>query len=49
MIRLGAYKKGTDSRVDLFIGYFIKIEELLKQRPDKISPMHESYKKLGNI
>jgi flagellum-specific ATP synthase len=49
MIRLGAYKKGTDSEVDLSIGYFNKIEEFLNQNPDEACPMEETYKNLGTI
>jgi flagellum-specific ATP synthase len=49
MIRLGAYKKGTDAEVDLSIGYYAKIEEFLNQRPDENSPILDSYKKLGEI
>ncbi|GAB4169391.1 MAG: flagellar protein export ATPase FliI [Rickettsiaceae bacterium] len=49
MIRLGAYKKGTDQEVDLAIGYFNKIEQFLSQRPDESCPMEESYKELGEI
>jgi flagellum-specific ATP synthase len=49
MIRLGAYKKGTDAEVDLSIGYYTKIEEFLNQRPEENSSMSDSYKKLGEI
>jgi flagellum-specific ATP synthase len=49
MIRLGAYKKGTDADVDLSIGYFNKIEAFLNQLPNETSPMIDSYKKLGEI
>lgn len=49
MIRLGAYKKGTDPEVDLSIGYFNKIEEFLKQLPNERESMENSYKKLAEI
>jgi len=49
MIRLGAYKKGTDADVDLSIGYFNKIEAFLNQLPNETSPMIDGYKKLGEI
>ncbi len=49
MIRLGAYKKGSDPEVDKAIGYYNKLEEFLRQRPDEECPMEESYKKLGEI
>jgi flagellum-specific ATP synthase len=49
MMRLGAYKKGTDPDVDLSILYFNKIEEFLKQLPNERACMEESYKKLAEI
>jgi flagellum-specific ATP synthase len=49
MIRLGAYKKGTDPDVDLSILYFNKIEDFLKQLPNERGLMEESYKKLAEI
>ncbi|MDA9163709.1 flagellar protein export ATPase FliI [Rickettsiaceae bacterium] len=49
MIRLGAYKKGTDPEVDLSIGYFDKIEKFLNQKPNESCAMDESYKQLGAI
>ncbi|PCJ26299.1 MAG: flagellum-specific ATP synthase FliI [Rickettsiales bacterium] len=49
MIRLGAYKQGTDREVDLSIGYFEQIEEFLNQKPDESCSMEESYKRLGAI
>ncbi len=49
MIRLGAYKKGTDPEIDLSIGYYNKLEKFLNQRPDENCPMEETYQKLGEI
>jgi len=49
MIRIGAYKKGSDSEVDLAINYYIQIEEFLKQRPEERGLMEESYKNLAKI
>lgn len=49
MIRLGAYKRGTDPDVDLSIHYYNKLEEFLTQKPHEMSPMDESYAKLGEI
>ena len=49
MIRLGAYKKGTDPEVDLSIVYFDKIEQFLNQKPDENCSMKDSYKQLGEI
>lgn len=49
MIRLGAYKRGTDKEVDMSIDYYQKLEEFLGQKPDEDSPMAESYIRLGEI
>jgi flagellum-specific ATP synthase len=49
MIRLGAYKRGTDPEIDLSIGYYTKLEEFLTQSPDESCPMQETYSKLGEI
>ena len=49
MIRLGAYKKGTDPEIDLSIGYYSKLEEFLNQRPEESCPMQETYQKLEEI
>jgi len=49
MIRLGAYRKGTDQEVDMSINYYNKLESFLKQQPSETTPMSESYKKLGSI
>jgi flagellum-specific ATP synthase len=49
MIRLGAYKKGTDAEVDLAINYYTRLEEFLRQKPDESCHNIESYRKLGEI
>lgn len=49
MIRLGAYKKGTDPEVDQSIGYNKKLEEFFKQQPNEACPMKESFEQLGKI
>lgn len=49
MIRLGAYKKGTDPEVDEAIGYYKKLEDFLSQKPDEAHHMADSYQKLGAI
>ncbi|NRB10423.1 MAG: flagellar protein export ATPase FliI [Rickettsiaceae bacterium] len=49
MIRLGAYKKGTDPEVDQAISYYGKIEKFLHQPPDEASPMEKTYAELGKI
>ena len=47
MIRLGAYKKGSDKDVDASIGYYKKLEEFFKQAPDESTHIQESYQKLA--
>ena len=49
MIRLGAYKKGSDSEVDLSIHYYKQLEDFLNQKPTELTHMNESYAKLGQI
>lgn len=49
MIRLGAYKRGSDSEVDLSIHYYRQLEEFLNQKPTEVTYMNESYAKLGQI
>ena len=49
MIRLGAYKKGTDQDVDNSIKYYPLIESFLKQQPHEYSSMEESFNKLAKI
>lgn len=49
MIRLGAYKKGTDPEVDLAITYYDQIEQFLNQKPNESVAMEESYKILSKI
>ncbi len=49
MIRIGAYKKGSNSEVDNAIHYAAKLEEFLAQAPHEQCPAAESFKKLGEI
>jgi len=49
MVRLGAYKRGSDAAVDLALQYYPKIEEFLKQDPGESETMAESYQKLNEI
>lgn len=49
MIRLGAYKKGSDAEVDNAVKYFPKIEEFLKQKPGEYSSMNDSFNMLAKI
>lgn len=50
MIRLGAYRQGSDPKVDEAIKYFPDIEEFLKQRPDDTEgTLANSYQRLAEI
>lgn len=49
MIRLGAYKKGSDKDVDMSIGYYNKLETFLTQTPTESTPMAQSFEQLGEI
>lgn len=49
IIRIGAYKKGSDIEVDKAIHYQPLIEEFLKQAPNEHSPISESFNQLANI
>ena len=47
LIRLGAYRQGSDPRVDEAIHYFPLIEEFLKQGKEDPSDMESSYLQLA--
>lgn len=49
MIRLGAYRKGSDPDVDEAIKYFPKIEDFMRQLPEESSNLTECYAKLKEI
>jgi flagellum-specific ATP synthase len=50
MIRLGAYKQGSDTKVDEAIRLFPQLEEFLKQQPaDNDGSLDVCYKKLAEI
>ena len=49
LIRLGAYKKGSDDLVDLAIKYHEPLEEFLRQKPDEKFSLEEAYQKLSEI
>jgi flagellum-specific ATP synthase len=49
MIRLGAYKLGSDKEVDMAIKYYNQLEEFLRQKPNEKVPLLDSYNMLGNI
>ncbi len=43
MIRLGAYRKGSDKDVDEAIFYYNKLENFLKQSPEENTPLDKCY------
>ena len=49
MIRLGAYRKGSDTQVDKAIQYFEPLEAFLSQRKDERSTLEQGYAELGKI
>jgi len=49
MIRLGAYKKGSDPDVDASMGYFTKLEEFFSQKPEESKHILDSYRQLAEI
>jgi len=49
LIRLGAYRKGSDTTVDDAIFYNDALEEFLSQRVDEKNNFNECYAKLGKI
>ncbi len=49
LIRLGAYRKGSDPEVDEAIKYTPKLEEFMRQLPNESSTLEECYTKLKEI
>ncbi len=49
LIRLGAYKKGSNREVDEAIFYYPKIEEFLSQKKNEKVTLEEGYKQLADI
>ncbi len=49
LIRLGAYRKGTDPSVDEAIDYNAPLETFLKQKPEQHATLQESYSELASI
>lgn len=49
MIRLGAYRKGTDPNVDQAIQYYPAIEEFLRQRKDETTTLEKGYDDLAKV
>jgi flagellum-specific ATP synthase len=49
LIRLGAYKQGSDPKVDEAIHYFAGIEEFLRQKKEEHMDLEECYATLAQI
>jgi flagellum-specific ATP synthase len=49
MIRLGAYRKGSDPEVDQAIQFYQPIEEFLRQRKDESTSINEGYDMLATV
>jgi flagellum-specific ATP synthase len=49
VIRLGAYKVGSDAEVDLAIKYYPLLNDFLSQKPDEFMNMQEAYQQLAAI
>lgn len=49
MIRLGAYRKGSDPQVDKAIELYPKLEEFLSQRKHETTTLEEGYAQLAEI
>lgn len=49
LIRLGAYKRGSDATVDEAIQYYDQIDEFLKQAPHEQFKLEDCYKSLEKI
>ena len=49
LIRLGAYKKGSNPEVDEAMFYYPKIEEFLSQKKNECVTLSEGYKQLSDI
>ncbi len=49
MIRLGAYRKGSDPEVDNAIKYYPELENFLRQRKDEKTTLDEGYDQLAKI
>jgi flagellum-specific ATP synthase len=49
LIRLGAYRKGSDPKVDEAIQYYDQIEEFLNQQKSERTSIHEGFLRLSEI
>ena len=49
MIRLGAYRKGSNAEVDEAINFYAPLEEFMRQRKDENTDFTGTYARLANI
>ena len=49
LIRIGAYRRGTDPKVDEAIAYFDRIDGFLTQRKDEHTDLTHSYELLARL
>jgi flagellum-specific ATP synthase len=49
MIRLGAYRQGSNQAVDNAIRYYPEIENFLKQAKQEYTSLNEGYQQLAQI
>jgi hypothetical protein len=49
LIRIGAYKQGSDPAVDEAIHYYDALEAFLGQRKDEVSHLAEGYSQLAGL
>lgn len=49
MIRLGAYRRGSDREVDQAIQYYPLIEDFIRQRREESTALEEGYDQLANV
>jgi len=49
MIRLGAYRKGSDAAIDQAIQYYPALENFLRQRKDEKTDIDKGYDELAEI
>ncbi|MDE3060616.1 MAG: FliI/YscN family ATPase, partial [Pseudomonadota bacterium] len=49
MIRLGAYRKGSDADIDQAIKYYPALEKFLAQRKDETTTLDQGYDELANV
>jgi flagellum-specific ATP synthase len=49
LIRIGAYRKGSDPKVDEAIAYFDRIDGFLTQRKDERTGLSDSYELLARL